>query len=561
MTSQILSFLPVRAVLIGSFLLVFLSAETAWGQSRQIESLVVDQNRVIERFRRPLEVQPSLDLAVPVERRALVDLPEEPYRLSDVVFSGTKVIPFAELEPLWQGLEGQAVGRRQIEDLIVAIERYYQEQDYFARALVTDWDVETGVLQIRVFDAYIEEIRINSDIPDITRRLQPYLDRISGQVPLRVSKLERDLLLIEDLEGFSIDALLEKVPDNVQAGRLTLQLDPVGPGGRVVLNNSASPDIGPYQAIGYVEVGDIFQLFEKNALTVVTNPFKPREFVMGQWEQSAPIGTEGLHFGYSLGYVESRPGGEAAKFDIEAKTTLSSFWLEYPFLRRINYNLLGRLDVSTQDDQIWAGSTRIVADRQRWATLSASYDQGFDSSGFLGRVAFSQGLESLGSSDVDAFDVARYGGRPDFSLITAEGYWHQSLDEDWSLEASATGQLAFTRLPEVVRMTLGDDSFARAYSRTSVSGDSGLAGALTLRYSLDNLQDGVKGLSSFAFVDQGYLHNDPIGADFQSAHLGSVGLGLAFRDLASVTLTQPAWSSREIEDRGTQVFFQLQYAF
>lgn len=560
MMSQDFASLSLRSVLMASILLFF-SVDPAQGQSREIQSLVVDGNKVIERFRQPLEAQSRLELAVPVERRALVDLPEEPYRLRRVEFSGTKVIPYSDLDRLWLDLEGQDIGRSQIEDLIVGIERFYYERDYFARALVTEWDVETGVLHIQVFDAYIEEIHVNSDIPDITSRLQPYLDRIAGQVPLRVSRLERDLLLIEDLEGFSIDALLEKVSDNVQAGRLTLQLDPVGPSGRVILNNAVSPDIGPYQVVGHAEVGDVFQLFENSALTLVANPFKPREFLMGQWQQSAPLGTEGLRLGYSLGYLESHPGGEVAAFNIEQKTALSSFWLEYPFLRRIDYNLLGRLDISTQDDRIWAGSTRIITDRQRWATLSASYDRSFDSSAFLGRVAFSQGLESLGSSDVDAVDVARFGGRPDFTLMTAEGHWHQSLDEDWSLEASATGQLAFTRLPQAVRMSLGDDSFARAYSRTSVSGDSGLAGALTLRYSLDGLLDEVKGLSTFAFVDQGYLHNDPIGADFRSAHLGSVGLGVAFRDLASITLTQPAWSSQEIEDRGTQVFFQLQYAF
>ncbi|MGM0562230.1 MAG: ShlB/FhaC/HecB family hemolysin secretion/activation protein [Pseudomonadota bacterium] len=530
-------------------------------QSRSIQSLTVDQNQVIERFRQPLEAQPTLDLAVPVERRALVDLPEQAYRLNRVTFSGTDVLPYEDLRLLWMSLKGQPVGRSQIEDLVVAIERYYQEQDYFARALVSDWDGETGVLQIRIFDAYIEEIRINSDIPDITQRLQPYLDRIAGQVPLRVSRLERDLLLIEDLEGFSIDALLEKIPDNVQAGRLTLQLDRDGPGGRVVFNNAVSPDIGPYQAIAYGEVGDFFGLFEKNALTLITNPFDPKEFMLAQWEQSGPVGTEGLHFGYSLGYLESVPGGEAAEQDIEATTTLGSFWLEYPFLRRIDYNLLGRLSLSTQDDRIWAGSTRIITDRQRWATLSASYDQTFETTAFLGRLGLSQGLESLGASEVDAFDVARFGGRPDFTLLSAEAHWQQGLDEDWSVEASATGQLAFTRLPQAVRLSLGDNSFARAYSRSAVVGDSGLAGALTLRYSLDGLLDEVKGLSSFAFVDQGYLHNDPLGADFRSAHLGSVGLGIAFRDLASVTLTQPAWSSQEIEDRGTQVFFQLQYAF
>ncbi|MFC4351717.1 ShlB/FhaC/HecB family hemolysin secretion/activation protein [Fodinicurvata halophila] len=561
MMSRVSFTVPQLCVLSLAALGLLLADGKALAQSRTIQSLIVDQNQVIERFRQPLEVQPSLDLAVPVERRALVDLPEEAYRLNRVEFSGTEVLPYEDLRPLWVSLEGQEVGRSQIEDLIVAIERYYQEQDYFARALVTKWDVEAGVLRIRVFDAYIEEIRINSDIPDITQRLKPYLDRIAGQVPLRVSQLERDLLLIEDLEGFSIDALLEKVPDNVQAGRLTLQLDRDGPAGRVMLNNAVSPDIGPYQAIAYGEIGDFFGLFEKNALTLITNPFEPREFMLAQWEQSAPIGSEGLHFGYSLGYLESVPGGEAAEQDIEQATTLSSFWLEHPFLRRIKYNLLGRLSLSTQDDRIWAGSTRVITDRQRWATLSSSYDQTFGSSAFLGRLALSQGLESLGASDGEVLDVARPGGRPDFTLLSAEGHWQQSLDDDWSLEASAMGQLAFTRLPQAVRMSLGDDSFAQAYARTGVSGDSGLAGALTLRYSLDSLLEEIQGLSSFAFVDQGYLHNDPIGADFRSAHLGSVGVGLAYRDLAQITLTQPAWSSEDIEDRGTQIFFQLGYSF
>lgn len=537
------------------------TALPAAAQDREVRAVILEQNRVIEQYRPPLELQRRVDLAVPLERRALVDLPEQPYRLERVVLTGGESVDPHGRAALWRPLLGTAVGRAEIEGVVLALERFYRESDYFARALVTGWNTATGVLSIEIFEGYLEEIVVESSVPEMAARLRPHLDRIASIVPLRVSRLERELLLIADYDGFEVLATVSQIPERVGAGRLLLEIEPVAPGAMVSLNNWSSPDIGPLQVSAVAFGGDIFGLFEQTTLVAAANPADPRAFWLGQWSQDLPVGRQGLRFGYSVGYIGSVPGGEAARQAIEVDSIIGSAWLQYPFLRRIERNLIGRLELEAQDDRVWAGRRQVVGDRQRWLTASASYDQTFEAGAVLARVAYSQGLRGLGASDADNRLAGRAQRAPDFRMVSGEAEWTQGLGAGWSLQAAATGQIAFDRLPAAVRLPVGDDRFARAFANTTVSADTALLGGLTVRYAMGAAMPGLDGLSVFAFADYGGLRNDPVGADFRHAHVGSVGAGLAYRGLGEIVVTTPSVSSQGLDHRGTQIFFQLAHRF
>lgn len=549
------------AALAGCCALIGTTLPAAGQQNREVRAVIVEQNRVIEQYRPPLELQRRVDLAVPLERRALIDLPDEPYRLEQVVLTGGGSVDPRAREAVWRPLQGTAVGRAEIEELVLAFERFYRDADYYARALVTAWDTETGVLSIEIFEGYLEEIVVESSLPEMAARLRPHLDRIVNIVPLRVSRLERELLLIADYDGIVILATLSQVPERVGAGRLLLEIEPVAPAVMVAVNNWSSPDIGPFQASAVAVAGDVLGLFEQTTLVAATNPADPRRFALAQWNQEMPLGRYGLRFGYSVGYVRVVPGGEAARQEIELNNIIGSAWLQFPFLRRIERNLIGRFELQTQDERVWAGQRQVVEDRQRWLTASATYDRTFGQSFVLARVGYSQGLNGLGASRADNPMAGREDAVPDFRMISGEAEWTRGLGAGWSVQASVAGQYAFDRLPSAVRLSVGDDRFARAFSGASVSADTVLLGGLTVRHDLGATLPDLAGFSAFAFADYGSLRNDPVGADFRHAHIGSVGVGLSYRGLAELVVTAPAFSSRSLEHRGTLVLFQLRHRF
>lgn len=533
----------------------------AQAQSREIRNVIVEQNRVIERFRPPLEMQRRVDLSVPLDRRALVELPEEAFPLHRVEVTGASFLSAQDLSPLWEPLLGRAVGRAEIEELVLSIERFYREQDVYARALVTDWNGVSGLLSLEVFEGYLEEITVESEIPGIAERLRPYLDRIAGQVPLRVSQLERELLLMADLEGIDIEADLQQVPERVGAGRLTLDVPRTGLHAQAQLDNFVASDTGPWQFSAVGSAGDIFGLFEQTTLVGVVNPITPRRFRLGQLNQAFPVGTDGLKLGYTLDYVRAAPGGEARRQDLQIDSTLGSLWAEYPFLRRIEQNVIGRLELAGQNDEVRAGSLKVVEDDQRWLSASLSYDRLLERGAFLSRIGFSQGLAALDATDADDPRAGRQGGRPDFRLISAELHTSYGLAEGWGLQAGAIGQMALNRPPAAARLSIGDENIGRAFTAASLSSDSGFAASLTLRHDLGGEVPELEGFGLFVFGDYAYLHNDPKGTDFRSAHLSAMGVGVTYKNYLQLGLSTPVHSSRKIEDFDTRVFVKLAYGF
>lgn len=313
-------------------LLLFLPAPEAIAQSQALQNVVVEKNRVIQRFRPPLEMQQRVSLSVPLDQRSLVELPYQPAPLEEVGVSGNSFLSLADLRPLWVDLLGKPVGREEIEILILEIERSYLESDVYARALVTAWEPAEGRLAIEIFEGYLEEIAVESELPGMSERLAPYLDRIVQQVPLRVSRLERELLLVADLEGFAIDALLEQVPERVGAGRLTLVITPERYRAGLHLDNFTDDDTGPFQLSAAASGYDLLGLFEESLLIGMVTPLSTRRLRMAQFSQDFPLGTHGLWFGYSLMHLRSQPGGEARELDLEVESSVASLWLRYPFI-------------------------------------------------------------------------------------------------------------------------------------------------------------------------------------------------------------------------------------
>lgn len=560
---------PRLAVALSLTLLVSSGIATgaARAQDRTIDSVIVDQNRIIQTYRAPLERQGSLAIGIDVaeDMTDAPDAAETLFTLQAVEVVGGENGPIAALPALWEPYLGTEVSLAGMGDITAAIDAAYLADDLYAHAILQSVDLVEGRAVIVIFEGFLEEIVIEGADAALRERLQPYVDRIAAIVPLRPSALERNLLLMADLGGYAVEALLQRLPLGRGAGRLTLTFTRDDLSGTAVLNNMASSETGPLQLTGIAMAGDLLGAFEQSSLVGVVNPTDPSEFRYLSLSQSYPIGTHGLRAGYVLGGFHVRPGGDLADQGIRIETGMATASVEFPLVRRIARNLIGTLQFDAQNNTVDVGPATVVQDHNRWLTLAFDHDRTFSWGTVLGRVGAIHGIGGLGSTSGNRPEAGRFGGVPDFRMLTGELHVAADLAESLAARLDFSGQHAIDPLPNAARFSVGNGDYGRAFTDSSIDGDSGYGVSGELERSFDAGIDGMVFSSVFGFVDYGHVRNDPIGTAYESARLGSAGAGLrvalANGLFAEAYAAVPVWQSSVVEDRGTRYRFTLAVSF
>jgi hemolysin activation/secretion protein len=139
----------VMIILAGGF------ATSAAAQSRQIDDVIVDQNQIIERYRNPPEYQGCLGVTVNIEDAVTPEIVGLSVVLQAVTMTGEDLVPRSALEPVWRSYLGTEIDNDAMAEITAAIEQVYRLADYYARAIVTRIDLDTGAIEIEVFTGYI----------------------------------------------------------------------------------------------------------------------------------------------------------------------------------------------------------------------------------------------------------------------------------------------------------------------------------------------------------------------------------------------------------------------
>lgn len=554
-------------VLLALVAAALLAAPEVRAQGRTIDSVIVDQNRVIQTYRSPLERQGSLAIGVELaeDMTDAADAARTVFTLRSVEVLGGEHGPLEELPEIWRPWLATEVSLAQMGEITAAIDRAYLADDLYAHAILQSVDFLEGRAVIVIFEGFIDEIVLEGVDDDLRRRLAPYVGRIVDNVPLRPSVLERNLLLMADLGGYQVEALLKRIPQGRGAGRLTLTFTRDDSSAQAVLNNLASRETGPLQLTGVASFGDLLGVFEQSSLVGVVNPTAPSAFRYLSLSQDYPIGSHGLSAGYVLGGLRSRPEGDLADQGIRIETGMATLSAQYPIVRRIARNLIGSLQLDVQNNTVDVGQVTAVEDHNRWLTLAFDHDQTFSWGTLLTRWSAAHGIGGLGSTSGNRAEAGRFGGVPDFRMLTGELHIAVDVDDDLTAKLDLTGQHAIDPLPDAVRFGVGNGDYGRAFINSSIAGDSGYGVSAELERSFDAGLDGLAFTSVFGFVDYGHVSNDPVGTAYDRAHLGSAGAGLrvalANGLFAEGLAAVPVWHSSVVDERGTRFLFTIAARF
>jgi hemolysin activation/secretion protein len=390
-------------------------------------------------------------------------------------------------------LTGPAVPVANLETARAAILGLYREQGYVFTTVdaVVGGD---GTLRLVVGEGHIIDVQLDGDIGPAGVQLLRFLNNLKDQRPLDVARLERWLLIAQDMPGITLRTVLR--PAGTAPGALILvarvSRRPVT--GFVTADNRAFRLTGPEQALGVVQLNSFTELAERTELSLFYGTHETQLF--GQIATEAYVGDSGLKVRLYAGRGRSRPSGVLRAIGYEGETTVAGISASYPLIRRRTHslNLTAAFDATDTEIDVdgGAGSVRLSRDAVRVFRLGAEgavYDLLAGDSRPAANtllLRLSQGVEAFGASSRGDRDLGRAGSDFGFTAIAFDLTRTQTLFSPWdgatlALQGTLAGQWSNDVLPLSEKFFLGGGRLGRGFYAGEISGDRAIAASLELQ--------------------------------------------------------------------------------
>lgn len=531
-----------------------------------VERTLSNQSDLLKRVR-PVPKRGQIEINVVDERRLVPrdQAQKVTFILHSLSVDGAVTLSERQLQKSWQPLLGKTISLADLYGVADAIEKIYRDSGYFSAVVVPSQNFDSGNITLKLYETGFDEITIESDIPNIEARLAPYINRLLALQPVPVAEVERILLLMSDLAGLDIEGVATRPQQPGAGGRMHLKISRTALTSQVGLDNFGSDEIGPLETTATLSLNDQLGLFENSTLAGVTIPNQPTELRLVQFSQDYPIGTNGLHAGYNLAYVASRPGGDLRSSGIDVQTVSGALFARYPFIRRITHSLFGEANLNFDNSDVDIDNSPATRDRLRWITTSLSYDQDLDKGFFNLKATGGMGIDGLGQTPSKGALSSRDGVPDHYKFWRLGATFQHALWEDASVALKGGYQYSPDPLPTAVQIDYGGPEYGPAFDSASARGDSGYTAAIVVSQNFDSGTDIFQNSAAFAFADYGLMRNHNVSIDYERLELGSWGAGLRTRVgkhvQARVLLAAPWKKDDNVKDHGTRLLFRLVASF
>ncbi len=487
--------------------------------------------------------------------------------LTELKISGATVFSNPELAGTYSNFLGKSVSEADLVTITNNITKLYRDQNYIlSRAILPPQDITGGRISIKVIEGFIEKVIFDGEEAN-GFGLQKLMKPILAERPLKLSTMERHLMLINDTSGIRVtDSTLDEIGEGSGRFSLTISIDSWHTWSWLQLDNRGTNDVGPLQTYSSFALNSYFSKGETIGIDLSTIPDNPQASQFGRFSVDLPVGHNGSRIGFLASVGEIKPDGyrgdiytriETSKVTVKGsivphRTRKSSLWLT---LSADAYNSIEENSSGT-----------VYKDRVRALGLlaDARFNDDFGGSNFL-TVNLRQGFYVLGASNKSDTLLSRKDGDAQFFKTHMAFSRYQKLSDAWSLRLSGTGQLASKALLSSEEFYLGGSLFGRAFDGGDLSGDSGIAGLAELRYDHKLDTAPLKGYQLYSFIDGGTVWNRNV-AGKGSTSLASYGFGARLHldrgFEANFEIAKPSknyeWSGR---DNNARFFFSLSNSF
>ncbi len=454
-------------------------------QLRQIDQQInISRDRAASPL--PRGLRPDLRILTPEKAPIPRAVDELEFEVTQIAVDGATHFPKTEIDAYFAPLLKRKVSLADIRDAAGVLENRYRERGFFlTRVFVPPQQLKDGVFRVQVLEGHVSQIYLDSADTSMGARIEAYAQRIVGLRPLSLANLEHVLLLINDLPGVAVTAVLRPGAE-LGASELLLSVIPQGNVYLGTFNNTGSKTTGPYSlnynATFQQVLGSTGQLnLSLTSSGVADNQLKATRSSALRYMQA--VGASGLTFSLGGTFSNSNPGGTLAALDIESTATTFAPKLRYPLLRSRSSSIYVDGGLSINNSKTTRAGTALTADQSTVADLSVSWVlAGWPGGSQNLSLGLAKGTDLFGAMDRNAANPSSAGFEPHFTKLTYNVQHAQELPLWFSLRLNANGQHTNDKLLAGEQIAFGGPGLGRGYAPAAIAGDKGYGAMLELRY-------------------------------------------------------------------------------
>ena len=472
-----------------SFLLAALCASAgAHAQALLIDSGRLQKQLETRRLEQPLPSTTS-DSSAPASRGAAYGQTEVRVAVKKFRITGATLVPEEVLQKALEPFTLRIINFAQLQQAADALTQAYRERGFIAsRAFLPQQTLspktELSEIEIVVLEGRYGRIRLEnaSRVPDklILNRLG-----LKPGEPVALSKIERNLLLIEDLPGVHVVSSVFTPGDQLGETEYILAVE-----SEPRANGTVSVDNYGVRSTGTNRVGLdlVLQNPSGHADQINANVMTSgKDLTTGRLAYSLPLGSSGLRGSVSIARTSYQLGEELALLNATGTADYRSAGLTYPLVRERSLNVVlgAGLDFKRLRDNM--KGTLVNGKHTRLANLSLSGDE-------IGRlttngasawsVSTSQGSLDIDNNSSRVTDNDGPQTRGSFNRTNLYLLHERALSEPKlgvSLQLSVRSQFASKNLDSSEKMPLGGPTGVRSLPQGEAAGDRATLATIELK--------------------------------------------------------------------------------
>jgi hemolysin activation/secretion protein len=445
-------------------------------------------------FRPPLQTGPA-GVAVPEDPSLATPQGADrlPLTLAKVTVEGGRPEMAARTQAITRGLTGRTITAADVFDAARRLETAYARAGYvLARVVLPAQNLDDGGrLTLIVVDGHIERIDAETLPPRLRKRVLNTLTPLIGQSGLRLSELERRLLLAGDIAGARLRSTL--AAGSVRgASVLIIDGDYRPITGQLTFDNNSSSALGDWSAGLGLDANNLLGLGELVYLRAGGLPEGGDDGYVSRDPRSRtlsaglvlPVGLDGLSMNLEATQTRANPSHPPLTIGFGSVFERYSLRLRYPFVRGRNLTLSGEMTFDAQNDDLYVVfpvTVPIAKDRLRIVRAGIDGAWFTPANGVLsGSARLSQGLTGFGARTAEdatpLLPLSRLGADADFHKLEYSLAYSYPVTPHLNLDLNVRGQTSFGEpLPQSEQLGVATPTALSAFDAGSLQGDAGFA--------------------------------------------------------------------------------------
>lgn len=453
------------------------------------------------------------------------------FKLTKIILLDNHVYSQKELSPLYKDKLNKIITIGQLLDIVQDITNYYRNNGYIlSRAILPPQHVKNGIVEIRILEGYVDQVRIVGDPRGARKQLLKYGRQIRKNRPLQVDTLEYYLYIANEMPGVRVKSVFEPSKTAQAASDLNLVVEEQIINPYISYDDYGTRYIGPHQITAAIGVNSIFRSGDLTRFTYLTAT-KDHELRYGDLYYTTPLGSHGLQLILDANDSITHPGFVLAPLNTIGKSNIYSATLQYPMIRSSKHTLTldgGFTYLNARSTQL---GQLLYNDHIRPVQVGATYSL---PDRFLGFNVISlhlmQGLNIFdASNNRNSIFTSHLGADGIFTKMNLNVSRSQTLFDRFSAFFVAQGQYTFNPLLTSEQFAFGGSQLGRGYDPAELLGDEGLAGSAELRFDIYPDKFGVSDLQLYAFYDIGVIWNTTSVHNNPPVNQSAASTGFGFR--------------------------------